>query len=801
MKRSEQERLQVALDAAGMGTFIWYAKDDRTDPDARMLELFALPPGGVLSLAAALTSMIHPADRETYGEAVAAALDPAGDRLLSREIRVDRGDGTYRRVLVTARAFFDGDPPQPHRLVGVAADITGRHELEQRRAFLLELSDRMRPVTDPVAVQAVAVHALGARLSADRAMYLEVTPGPGGDVYTVEQDYHEPATTSAVGRYRADDFGTTLLDELRAGRTLAVTDTATDPRLTTAERASYQGIGVAAYVAVPLLKDGRHVAALVVHQTTERRWDDDELTLIEEVAERTWAAVERARAEAALRASEARLRQVVEVTPQLIWVARADGTVEMRNHSWSSITGPDAGPDRDLLAAALHPDDRDAFLDHWDSARAAGGGFDREARLLRRDGTYRWYLIRVIGDRNGTGAVDHWFGVATDIDERRQADDLALAEQTRAREREHQVALQLQRALLPQRTLTRPGIDIAARYEAGSATLEVGGDWYDTFELPDASIGLTVGDVVGHGLTAATTMGGMRVAMNALAPHAAGPAALLSNLDGFAAGNRGIDFATACYAVFDPVTRQLRYASAGHPPMLVITTDGRARRLTEGGSAPITGKDPGPRPDATEVLEPGALLLLYSDGLIERRGEPITTGLDRLERAAVELRDRSAAEICDGLFAALGVGEHRSDDVVVLCLRAPAPFHETLTADQHELSRLRRALQDWHRTIPAASADESDMLLAINEACANAIEHAYRGRESGTVEVTVSPHSDGTYLATVRDFGRWRTQADSTADRGRGLNIIRRLSDGFERRSTPNGTLIRFRLPARGTTT
>jgi anti-sigma regulatory factor (Ser/Thr protein kinase) len=195
------------------------------------------------------------------------------------------------------------------------------------------------------------------------------------------------------------------------------------------------------------------------------------------------------------------------------------------------------------------------------------------------------------------------------------------------------------------------------------------------------------------------------------------------------------------------------------------------------------------------------MLLLYSDGLIERRGEPLTTGLDRLATAATGLRNRPAAEVCDGLLEAMGVAEHRGDDVVILCLRVPADFHETLAADQGELSRLRRALQSWHRASGPADPDgETDMLLTVNEACANAIEHAYRGREPGAVEVTIQPDTDGSYLATVRDFGTWQTPAASAAHRGRGLSIIRRLSDGFERHTTPDGTLVRFRLPARGTT-
>jgi PAS domain-containing protein/anti-sigma regulatory factor (Ser/Thr protein kinase) len=802
VRKSERERLQVALDAAGMGTFVWYAREDRTEPDARMLELFALPANGVLSLATALDSMLHPDDKQRYNTAVTAAFDPDGNHLLSQEIRVDRGDGTYRWVAVTARAFFAGKPPQPDRLVGVAADITRRREIEdelrsseERRTFLLDLTDDMRLVTDPVSVQALAVEALGTRLAVSRAMYLEVSDSGAGDAYTVERDYHVSGTPSAVGRYQADDFGATLFDELRAGRTLTVADVATDPRLTPAERLGYERIDIAAFAAVPLIKDGRHAAALVLHEATVRQWEDDDLALVEEVAERTWAAVERGRAEVALRESEARFRQVVEVSPQLIWVARGDGAIEMLNPSWSAlVAGPPApaGTDRALLGHIVHPDERDGFLRAWDAARAAGADFEREARLRQR-----WYLIRVVGSRTGLGAVVNWFGVATDIDEQRRAGDLALAEQTLARDQEHRIAVELQRALLPARTVDAPGVAIAAKYEAGSTNLEVGGDWYDTFELPGGGIALTVGDVVGHGLSAATTMGKMRVAMGALAPHADGPGSLLTYLDGFAAGNDEIEFVTACYAVVDPATRELRHASAGHLPMLVVAADGRSRWLQDGRSAPITGKDLGMRPEAGEVLAPGDLLVLFSDGLIERRREALTTGLDRLEEAVVARRNAPVDEICAGLLTALGVADHRNDDVVVLCMRvATGPFHRTITSDRGELSRLRRALQAWW----PGGRDESDLLIAVNEACANAIEHAYLNAPDGVIEVDVGPEPDGTLLVTIRDFGTWRPPAGTPGDRGRGLEIIGRLSHDFERHSSAGGTVFRFRMPTEDAT-
>jgi PAS domain S-box-containing protein len=813
MKRSERERLQVALDAAGMGTFVWYPRQDYAEADRRMMELFALPPHGVLSLAAALASMIHPGDRQQYGDAVAAALDPAGDHELNQEIRVDRGDGSFRWVAVTARAMFEGDPPEAERLVGVAADVTQRRAIEEalrsteeRRAFLLDLTDRLRVVTDPVEVQSLAVDALGRHLTVSRASYLAVTSGPAGDWYTIEGGYHAAGIDSVAGRYRADDFGGTLFDELRAGRTLTVTDVTTDDRLTAQEIASYPTLGVRAFTAVPLIKNGRHVAALVLHQATPRQWSDTDIALTEEVAERTWAAVERATAEAALRASEAQFRQVVDVAPQLIWVARADGVLELANRHWSAVTGVPVpagdSQDRRLLAEAVHPAERAAFLDVWDASRTGGSDFEHEARLRHYDGAYRWYLIRVAGFQDGAGGVVKWFGVATDIDERRRADQRARAEQARARELEHRIALQLQRALLPAGTVSRPDLTIAARYEAGSATLEVGGDWYDTLELPDGSIALTVGDVVGHGLTAATAMGKLRVATGALAPHATGPGELLSHLDGFAAGNPEIGFATACYATFDPATGVLRHATAGHPPMLVVTDDGRTRWLMAGRSAPISGRPVGPRPDAVEILEPGALLLLYSDGLVERRRETITVGLERLEQAAAKLRYAPVEDFCDSLLVALGVDEHRDDDVVLLCLRAPArtadTFQQTLAADAYELARLRHSLRAWRRSIQPPDRGETDLLLAVNEAFANAVEHAYRDAPAGPVEVTVRRDPDGSYLVRVRDSGTWRPPADTAGLRGRGLTIIRDVARDFECHHTAAGTLVSFRIPTIG---
>ncbi len=269
----------------------------------------------------------------------------------------------------------------------------------------------------------------------------------------------------------------------------------------------------------------------------------------------------------------------------------------------------------------------------------------------------------------------------------------------RLREQEHEIALRLQQALLPDELASPPGLDVAAHYQAGSAALEVGGDWYDAFELPDGRLLLSVGDVVGHGLEAAAAMGRMRTALAALAANAASPGALLTALDQFASGPNGVEFATACCAILDPATATLTHASAGHPPILVVGADGRHRWLEDGKSQPVCGIGRACRPDAIATLRPGDLVVLYSDGLIERRGERISVGLDRLAHAATEVRDRPVGELCDYLLTLLtGDTDHR-DDAVVLCLRlasTPASTRRrTLSSHPTELSPPRGAVREY----------------------------------------------------------------------------------------------------------
>ena len=308
-------------------------------------------------------------------------------------------------------------------------------------------------------------------------------------------------------------------------------------------------------------------------------------------------------------------------------------------------------------------------------------------------------------------------------------------------EREHRIALRLQQALLPEGVVRHPSVAIATRYQAGSELMEVGGDWYDTFALEGGRIGVAVGDVVGRGIEAAASMGRLRSAMAALAAEGTAPGDLIDRLGRFASGPGQVDFATTCYALLDPATGVLRYASAGHPPLLVVSPSKEIRWLDGGRSGPLVSfTSERETSEAAVVLEPGSLLLLYSDGLVERRGELLEEGLARLADAAREVAGLPVETICERVLDELGVPSH-GDDVVLVVLRTSQTtqprFHHVFPARPEELRIARDAARVWLEQHGIHGQQARDVILALGEACANAVEHAYRGR-AGDVEVAIS---------------------------------------------------------------
>lgn len=232
-------------------------------------------------------------------------------------------------------------------------------------------------------------------------------------------------------------------------------------------------------------------------------------------------------------------------------------------------------------------------------------------------------------------------------------------------ERERQVADQLQRALLPHALPDIDGLDVAARYVAGQAGMDVGGDWYDVTG-DDTFWTICVGDVVGRGLRAAAAMGQIRNACGALARQSVDVSELASALDVFSFGVADARFSTAVLTQYDTVTRELQIVSAGHLPPLRRDADGSVTTI-EGGGPPLGFADDVDRARTVTTLSRGDCILLYTDGLVERRGESIDAGLARLVDTFRSATADTAAGLVDAVVT--GLADDADDDVAVVCLR------------------------------------------------------------------------------------------------------------------------------------
>ncbi|MFN0027198.1 MAG: SpoIIE family protein phosphatase [Acidimicrobiales bacterium] len=406
-----------------------------------------------------------------------------------------------------------------------------------------------------------------------------------------------------------------------------------------------------------------------------------------------------------------------------------------------------------------------------------------------------WACLPLEGDSGPLGVValgfDRPLHTEEDVFLSLLARQAALAvERAQLHETEHRIAMRLQRALLPELRVDHPRLAVHACYQPGQETLEVGGDWYDAFALPDGSVALSVGDVVGSGLDAAAKMGRLRHGMAALAPHASTTAELLTHLGHFAATGDGIDFATVAYAVVNTETATLRYSLAGHPPGLIVDRTGAVRWLDKATGHPLFGEELGVRVEANMPFPVGSLLVLYSDGLIERRGESITVGLARLEEAVRELRALPLEQLCDELLRRLR-SDDQGDDTVVLCARfldrSARQWRHSFSAHPAQLGPMRSSLRSWLEQQDLPDELVADVVLCVHEACSNSIEHAYRGG-SGPVDAA-GILAEGWLSVEVSDSGTWLRVVPSV-ERGRGTAIMQQLSQRFGRRAGTEGTTV-----------
>jgi serine phosphatase RsbU (regulator of sigma subunit)/anti-sigma regulatory factor (Ser/Thr protein kinase)/anti-anti-sigma regulatory factor len=409
-----------------------------------------------------------------------------------------------------------------------------------------------------------------------------------------------------------------------------------------------------------------------------------------------------------------------------------------------------------------------------------GGGFTE---------FYASFSLAPWRDEDGSirGVVGHAFDVTAEVLGRQQAEAAAAKAERRYRD-EHELMLELQDRLLPHAFPVVPGVQSAGRYLLAEEDTAAGGDWLDAIVLPNGHLALVVGDVVGHGVAASALMGQLRAVLGERLAAGADIAVALEALDRVAERAREARAATVAVTDLDPVSGEVTYCTAGHPaPLVLAGEDSRYLPLT--GAGPLaSGRG---FPVAQALLEEGDLLLLYSDGIIERPGRSAGQGAADLARAA--RRSFAGSAFRDQLLPVDRVCAHTiemlvretgyNDDVTLLAAqRVPQPDTLELVAQvRPELpGEVRTLIGQWLEPFEVSDNDTFALELAVVECVTNVLDHAY-GHDSGThrpVEVTARLEETGHAVIRIADHGRWRTIAGPGAeDRGRGLMMVAQLVD------------------------
>ncbi len=351
-------------------------------------------------------------------------------------------------------------------------------------------------------------------------------------------------------------------------------------------------------------------------------------------------------------------------------------------------------------------------------------------------------------------------------------------------------SLTLQRAILGPTVLPA---GFAVRYEPAVSRLAVGGDWYDIVELDANRVGVAVGDCVGHGLAAAAVMGQLRTACRTLLLEDYTAPQVLTAMDHVAALIPDACCTTLFCATIDRATGAMRYSRAGHPPAILARANGRTELLDGARSVPLATVAV-TRPEATTILAPGDTVLLYTDGLVERRHRPIDAGIDLARALLTQCHHLVPAEIADCLAEQL-LSDGHDDDVAYLLYQHPlsvgASVTTTVPARLEQLAVLRRTLRQWLTTTSVEQHTTHELVLAVGEAASNVVEHAYLDRDQGNIELTVSREAEE-LLLEVRDHGCWRT-SPAAGSRGRGLKMIEKLTDVLTVDLDDHGTTVRLR--------
>jgi PAS domain S-box-containing protein len=380
--------------------------------------------------------------------------------------------------------------------------------------------------------------------------------------------------------------------------------------------------------------------------------------------------------------------------------------------------------------------------------------------------------------------------------------DVALAEELVARaavcvdnarlyRRERATALTLQRSLLPQEVHRTLGMEIAYRYLPSSVVSEVGGDWFDVVPLSSGRVALVVGDVMGHGIRAAATMGQLRTVARTLATLDMEPEQVLTRLDETASGIGEGQFATCVCAVYDPVDRSCIVSCAGHLPPVVVSPDGTTELIVLPPGVPL-GVGGVAFESVEFTLPENGILALYTDGLVERRGQDIDQGIDLL-RLTIADRGRTLEETCDAVLSALVTGGAEDDIAVIMAQALPLRDDKIATLPLSgglnlagEARRFTRATLDGWGLSPLCDHAE----LLVSELVTNALLHAAAPRQLRLFRdrsLTVEVADADTHTPRLRSLAE-------DDEGGRGMHLVNELAHRWGSRTTRHGKVVWFEL-------
>ena len=609
-------------------------------------------------------------------------------------------------------------------------------------------------------------------------------------------------------------------------------------------------IGAGSYLSVPLIVRGQVVGALSLASTGSRRvYDEQYLALAVELGQRVAAGLEnarlfdeiRARAEreamlnkigSALRISldsEEILKTVTEQVGLALGVSRCcflrlDPVRETLEAAPEQYTAPGVGPATGVSALTDWPPEIIAGWNDGNSAVVSGGGSAwLSSPVFSRGQLGGVLLAEQLGETARAWSRDEAAFVSA------VADILALAlENARLYAREHRVADMLSSAFLTDIPDELPGLALAANYRVGLEEAQVGGDYYDAFALPDGRVALVIADVSGKGLSAAVQTATVKYSLRAFATEAGAPGLVVSRLNRMLCSDLaglGDHFVTLFYAVFDPNTGRLSWASAGHESMLIKRQAGGSRLLDANG--PILGLAEHAYAQETDTLAPGDSLVLYTDGLTEARAPETRLLLDI--NGVQELVEAAPAEAGPGALAsylqqaALGWTAGRpQDDMALMVVRrvaqtpqdaadASAPPLPALAWETEEddlfqfqfpsradyVGEVRQALGHWMGTLGFGRADTEDFQTAVTEAVTNAVRHGSPNGSDGQFHVLGRRTAAGALHVEVTDSGLGLPpdhflppMPEPEATGGRGLPLMQELADTVEFRPVPRGLCV-----------